>query len=145
MICDYKNENSFTKRHSEALKIKQEAEQEARGIMAESLDLEKRVANREQQLEQKEAGLNQEKAFIDKQKQNLAELKKDYEEKKEAILQKLEKVSQLSKDQAKQLLISGWEEKLKADITIFSSENEAGKQLEGFGGIACTLRFKIYT
>lgn len=36
-------------------------------------------------------------------------------------------------------------EKIKADITIFSSENEAGKQLAGFGGIACTLRFKIYT
>jgi len=35
-------------------------------------------------------------------------------------------------------------EKIKSDVTIFSSENEAGKQLAGFGGIACTLRFKIY-
>src|SRR3989344_1541425 len=104
------------KAQEEALKIKQEAEREARRTIEESLAIEKRLTRREQQLEEKEVGLNKEKEFIDKQKQSLEQSRKDYEEKREAILQKLEKVAQMTKDQAKQLLISGWEEKLKADI-----------------------------
>jgi len=34
-------------------------------------------------------------------------------------------------------------EKMKAEISIFSSESEAGKQLMGFSGIASILRFRI--
>jgi protein pelota len=34
-------------------------------------------------------------------------------------------------------------EKQKCNITIFSSENDAGRQLEGLGGLAALLRFKI--
>ena len=104
------------KAQEEALRIKQEAEREARRTIDESLEIEKRLTRREQQLEEKEVSLNREKTFMDKQTQSLEQSKKDYEEKREAILQKLEKVAQMTKDQAKQLLISGWEEKLKADI-----------------------------
>ncbi|OGK24127.1 ribonuclease Y [Candidatus Roizmanbacteria bacterium RIFCSPHIGHO2_12_FULL_37_9b] len=71
---------------------------------------------RGQQLEEKEKQIISEKAIVDKQKQSLDQLKKEYEEKRENILQKLEKVAQMTKDQAKQLLISGWEEKLKSDL-----------------------------
>ncbi|OGK14237.1 ribonuclease Y [Candidatus Roizmanbacteria bacterium RIFCSPHIGHO2_02_FULL_37_15] len=104
------------KAQEEALKIKQEAEREVRKTMQESLDIERRLATREEQLEEKERQIGSEKAFVEKQKQSLEQLKKEYEEKREIILQKLEKVAQMTKDQAKQLLISGWEEKLKTEI-----------------------------
>ena len=120
------------KAKEEALRIKQEAEKETRRIMDESLELEKRVAKREQQLEEKEASLNRERAFTEQQRQSLEQLKKEYEEKREAILQKLEKVAQMTKDQAKQLLISGWEEKLKADVAkrIKQAEEEIKQNID---------------
>src|SRR3989338_67094 len=104
------------KAQEEALKVKQEAEREARKTIDESLEIEKRLMKRGQQLEEKEKQIISEKAIVDKQKQSLDQLKKEYEEKRENILQKLEKVAQMTKDQAKQLLISGWEEKLKSDL-----------------------------
>src|SRR3990172_3714854 len=117
------------KAQEEALRIKQEAEREERRTIDESMEIEKRLTRREQQLEEKEVSLNREKTFMDKQTQSLEQSKKDYEEKREAILQKLEKVAQMTKDQAKQLLISGWEEKLKADIAKrIKQEEEQVKQ-----------------
>ncbi len=112
------------KANEEALRIKQEAEQEARKTMAESLEIEKRLVRKEQQLEERESSLNREKVYIDKDKQKVAELQKDLEEKKETILQKLEKIAQLSKDQAKNLLLQGWEEKLRADIAKRAKQAE---------------------
>ncbi|MBI4009158.1 ribonuclease Y [Candidatus Roizmanbacteria bacterium] len=112
------------KANEEALRIKQEAEIEARKTMQESLEIEKRLMRREQELSEKENYLGREKAFSDKEKQKISELKKDLEEKREAILQKLEKVAQLTKDQAKQLLLQGWEERLKADIAKRIKQNE---------------------
>lgn len=120
------------KAQEEALKIKQEAELEARKTISDSLEIEKRLTRREQQLGEKEAGLNREKELTDKQRGDLDRLKQEYEAKRETILQKLEKVSQMTKDQAKQLLISGWEEKLKGDIAkrIKQSEEDIKKNVE---------------
>ena len=42
--------------------------------------------------------------------------RRDIDEKRDAILQKLEKIAQMTKDQARTLLLQGWEEKLKADV-----------------------------
>src|SRR3989344_3856746 len=120
------------KAQEDAIKIKQEAEKQARKIMDENLEIERNLSKREQQLGEKEAVLNKEKGSIDNQRQTLERLKKEYEEKREAILQKLEKVSQMTKDQAKHLLISGWEEKLKGDIAkrIKQSEEDIKKNVE---------------
>lgn len=120
------------KAQEEALRIKQDAERQARKIMEENLEIEKNLSKREQQLGDKETGLNKEKVLIEGQKQSLEKLKKEYEEKREAILLKLEKVSQMTKDQAKQLLITGWEEKLKGDIAkrIKQSEEDIKKSVE---------------
>lgn len=102
--------------NEEALKIKQQAEAEARKITAEALEIEKRLARKEQQIDDKETHFAGEKHSLEREKQQLEKIKKDIEEKRETILQKLEKVAQMSKDQARSLLLQGWEEKLKADI-----------------------------
>lgn len=92
------------------------ANEEARQMMSEAMELERRLAKREQQLEDKENFINRQRQSTEQLKLNLERLKKELEEKKEALLGKLEKASHLSKDQARDLLLAGWEEKLKADI-----------------------------
>lgn len=112
--------------NEEALRIKQEAEKEARRAVAEGIDLERRLAKREDQLGEKEQVLQKERSHLEKQKQDIDGLKKEYEDKKEAILQKLEKIASLSKTQARELLLSGWEEKLKEDIAKRITQAESG-------------------
>ncbi len=104
------------KAKEEAIRIKQEAELQAQKNLAESLEVEKRIATKEAQIDQKSNQLTAEKQQLERDKQSLADMKKNVEEKRDQILQKLEAVAQMTKDQAKQLLLTGWEEKLKADI-----------------------------
>jgi ribonucrease Y len=111
-----KEKEAAAKANEDALRVKHEAESEARKVLAEALEVEKRLVRREQQLEERDRQITQAKGSIDREKQAVEQIKKEIEEKREAILQKLEKVAQMTKDQARTLLLSGWEEKLKADI-----------------------------
>lgn len=104
------------KANEDALRIKQEAEREARKTAAEAIEVEKRIAHREEQIEDKEKLLEQQKTGIENSKQQIERYKKEVEERKEQLLQKLEKIAQLTKDQARNLLLQGWEDKLKTDI-----------------------------
>ncbi len=104
------------KADEEVLARKQEAEREARKIMSEAIELEKNLARREQQLEDQRNNINRERGNIEKEKQQAEALKKELEEKRDLILQKLEKVAQMTKDQARDLMLQGWEDKLKADV-----------------------------
>ncbi len=104
------------KAKEEAIRIKQEAENQAQKNLAESLEVEKRIATKEAQIDQKSNQLTAEKQQLERDKQSLADMKKNVEEKRDQILQKLEAIAQMTKDQAKQLLLAGWEEKLKADV-----------------------------
>jgi len=120
------------KANEEALHVKQQAEMEARKTMSESLELEKRIAKKEQQLDDKDNLLQRERQSVDQIKQNIERLRKEIEEKRENLLQKLEKVAQLTKDQARSLLLAGWEDKLKAEISkkIKQSEEEIKTQAD---------------
>ncbi len=120
------------KANEEALKVKQEAEKEARRIMAESLEVEKRITRKEQQVDDRESSLHRERENLERSRQQLDNLKRDLEEKRENILQKLEKVAQLTKDQARNLLLTGWEDKLKTDIAkrIKQKEEEIRQQAD---------------
>lgn len=107
---------TLLKANEEALRIKQEAEREAQRAMHDSVEVEKRLLRKEQQVEDRDQQLNRERQSIEGQRQHIDGLKKDLEEKRESMMVKLEKIAQLSKDQARNLLLQGWEEKLKGDI-----------------------------
>lgn len=113
----------------EALKIKQEAEKEARKIMTDSLEIEKRLSRKEQVIEEREKGVqNKEQSLRDKEQ--LAEKrKKEYEESKDQIIVKLEKIAQMTKDEARTLLLTAWEDKLKGEVAkkVRESEEEIKK------------------
>lgn len=113
----------------QALEIKQNAEKIAQKAMTESLDIEKRLSRKEQSIEEKEKSLrNKEQSLTEKEK-SVEKIKLEYESNKEKIIQKLEKIAQLTKDEAKKLLLSAWEDKLKADIAkkVRDSEEEIKK------------------
>ena len=114
------------KAQEEALQLRTEAEKEARHMTSESVEAEKRLARHEQQIEDKERFVAKEKQILDQKQQSIDALKKDWEEKRDQILQKLEKIAQLTKDQARTLLLNTWEDKLKGDIAkkIKQSEEE---------------------
>ncbi len=116
------------KANEEALLIKQEAQK----TLAEALELEKKLASKEEHYSEKEQSILKEKQQIERERQSINDVKRDLEEKRDAILQKLEKVAQLTKDQAKNLLLQGWEEKLKGDIAkqIKQSEEEIKKNVD---------------
>jgi ribonuclease Y len=113
----------------ESLKIKQEAEREARKAVTESLDIEKRLSRKEQSLEEREKQLvNRDRELEEKMKLS-DKAKKEYEEHKEKILIKLEKIAQLTKDEARGFLLNAWEDKLKGEIAkkIRDAEDEIKK------------------
>jgi ribonuclease Y len=120
------------KAQEEALRIKQDAEKDVRRATSEGMEMEKRLARREQQLDDRENQLKREKQSLDSQLQNIDNIKKEVEEKREQMLVKLEKIGQMTKDQAKNLLLSGWEDKLKGDIAkrIKQSEEEVKSAID---------------
>lgn len=102
----------------EAIRIEKEAENTARNLTREVVEIERRVNAKQAELEQAQ------KMIVDKK----AQLEKEIESvkaKKEEILTKLEKVSGLTKDQAKELILKGWEERLKGEIATRIRESEA--------------------
>lgn len=149
----------------EALKIKQEAEREARKVineaktdLAQALEAEKRLARKEQQLDDRSGEINKEKQQLDQERGGVRRLQQDLEAKREAILQKLEKAAQMTKDQAKSLLLTGWEEKLKGEIAkkikqaqeeVKQTADETAKQILAeamrYGAIDYVAEFTLST
>ncbi len=93
----------------EAFRIKERAQNEAQKITQEAIAVEKDLSRREHQLEQKERD-------IQSRKQQAEHVARDVEKAKEELLLKLEKVAGMSKEEAKNILLAGWEDKLKADV-----------------------------
>lgn len=119
-------ENIVLRARQEAMTTKSEAEKEARKLATDALEIEKRLAKKEQMIEDKENQVNRERQSVQDTKNFVDNVKKEIEEKREAMLSKLEKIAQLNKDQAKDLLLRGWEEKLKGDVAkkIKAAEEE---------------------
>ena len=116
----------LAKARTEAQTITFKAQEEARKIATDAIEVEKRLAHREEQIEEKDNLINREKQSVQDLKNNVESIKKELEAKKDQLLQKLEKIAGLTKDQAKDLLLSGWEDKLKGEVAkkIKSAEEE---------------------
>ncbi len=114
----------------EALKIKQEAEKEARKIMSDSLEIEKRLSRKEQTIEEREKAVQSKEQSLRDKEQSAERRRKEFEEAKEKIIVKLEKIAQMTKDEARKLLLSAWEDKLKGEIAkkIRESQEEVEKK-----------------
>ncbi|GIW64428.1 MAG: ribonuclease Y [Patescibacteria group bacterium] len=116
----------------EAEKIKEEAEKKAGEVASSALEVEKRLAKREELIEEKENLIERQRQSVEDMKKYIEKLKKEIEDKKNEILVKLEKIAQMTKEEAKDLLLRGWEEKLKEEIAkkIKLAEEEIKKTAE---------------
>jgi ribonuclease Y len=116
----------LAKAKQEAQAITLKAQEEARKIAIDALEVEKRLARREEQIDEKDSLVNKERQSVADVKNNVESIKKELEQKRDQMLQKLEKISGLTKDQAKDLLLRGWEDKLKEEIAkkIKAAEEE---------------------
>lgn len=134
LVKFFKKFTSLKKERDELMsKAKQEvqvitfkAQEDARKIATDALEVEKRLAHREEQIDEKENLINRERQSVQDVKNNVEAIKKELEIKKDQLLQKLEKIAGLTKDQAKDLLLRGWEDKLKGEVAkkIKAAEEE---------------------
>lgn len=112
------------KASEEALQAKQEAERVGRKAVQDGIELEKRLARKEQILEEREKEIqNKERGIRDKETL-VAGKKEEYENEKDKIISKLEKIAQMTKDEARKFLLTAWEDKLKGDVAKQIREGE---------------------
>ncbi len=114
-----------------AQKLKEEVEQEVKERRNEVVKLEERLNQREEYIEKKEQAvdkksdqLDEEKKEIAVLKENLEKLKSDEEKAKEQILEELERVAQLSKQEAKDMLIANMRSDAQKEAAVIVKKIE---------------------
>ncbi len=109
----------------EAFKIKREAEEESRRIRQESLAIEQKLIAKEENIDRRLSSLDERERLLQSKEnehlKRLAELDKLRTE----LIAKLEKVAHLTREEAKNLILSAVEDKLKEDIAKRIREAES--------------------
>ncbi len=145
MLEDAKTQAESLKKESmleakeEALKLRNQADEELRDRRTEVQRMENRLATREEALDKKEESLDKKlqnvediKAQIEKSKQELANEERQLEIKAQNITKELERVSGLSQNEAKAQLVSSIEDEARkeAGIIVRDIENQAREEGE---------------
>ncbi len=122
--AENKKREALLEAKEEALKNKNEIERESKERRAEIQRYEKRVLSKEEALdkkveavEKKEARLSQKEADYDKKLKELEVLKNSH-------LKELEKISQLTREQAREFLLKSVEDDIKHDAAVMIKEEE---------------------
>ena len=107
------------------LKLKNDFERESREKKSELNKLEQRLLQKEDNLEKKEESLQKKNEELDKQRNNLVQREQDLkktqekvEHQHELMVQELEKVAQLTKDEAKKLLSEEILDEARHDVAL---------------------------
>lgn len=104
-----KAKEEVLKAKEEAVSIKTQAERELRALQLKLETKDRDIAARENDLRKAKQSYDDKLAGLDKERAELTE-------KKDLILEKLEKVAKLNQREAKELILKGWEDKLKGEI-----------------------------
>lgn len=116
----------------EAFKLKKHAEDEVREARQEFLKIEKRIEQKEEALDKKLAAVeNRETSLLNRQNELDAKLG-EVEKTRQEQVSRLEKVAQMTKDEAKEYLLSATERSLKEEMArrIRESENETRHKID---------------
>ncbi|OGK19551.1 ribonuclease Y [Candidatus Roizmanbacteria bacterium RIFCSPHIGHO2_02_FULL_40_13b] len=113
------------KAQEDAIHIQTKAEENAARLTADVVEHEKKLRSKESALDSEKNWTSAEKAKLEKEKTELLQ-------KKEEVLERLEKIAKLSGEAARDLILKGWEEKLKEEIVkkIKAAEEEVKQTLE---------------
>lgn len=115
-----------------AIKVIDEAKKESEERRKEIIHLQKRVEKRESLFDQKLLDLENRQQKLYEKAQKVEALKKEIEKIKEAQMAKLEKIAELSKAEAQEILIKNTEEKIKDDLLnrIRKLQAQSSEELE---------------
>ena len=108
----------------EAMKVKNDLEQEVRERRAEVQRQEKRVIQKEEVLDRKVEGLERKENQLSRKMEELDRKNKEISKFHEQQLQELERISGLTSDQAKDILLQSVEEDVKHDMAVMLKEAE---------------------
>ncbi len=119
-------------------KVKDEIEQEVKERRAEITKLEERLNQREEFIEKKELAVDKRSEQLEEDKKNLSDLKDalekskaEQEEVKSKILDELERVSKLSKQEAKDMLIANMRNDAQKEAAVIVKKIEDDAKEEG--------------
>jgi ribonuclease Y len=131
MLDDAKKEVESIKREAlleakeEALKVKNELERENRERRADIQRLEKRLLQKEESLDRKSEIIEKKEEILAKKESEVDKLKGELQETHQRHRHELERISGLSSDEAKALLLKDVEEEMQQEIAIKIRELEA--------------------
>ncbi|MCL1849355.1 MAG: ribonuclease Y [Clostridiales bacterium] len=108
----------------EVYKLKNDMEQEIRERRNETQRQERRIQQKEETLDRKTDQIEKKEEALQKTEQDLAKQKNNLTELMDKQLEELERISALSFDQAKELLLSRVESEIKHETAMIIKENE---------------------
>ena len=120
----------------ESYKLKQELDAEIREKKAESKEAESRLLSRENNLDKREENLQKRDLMLEEKENNLMKKQKEVQDKEAKMdelikqeLTELEKISGMSKDKAKELIMKKLESTMEREMTEFIKEKEQEAKL----------------
>ena len=123
--AENKKREALLEAKEEALKAKNDLDKELKDRRKEVTELEKRILKREESSEKKAASLERKEAELLKKEEGLQSREGEIEQIQKQKLVELERVSGLTKDQAKQELLSSVEDSIKHDTALIIREYDA--------------------
>lgn len=114
-VAETKKREALLEAKEESMKTKNELEKEVKERRAEIQKYEKRILAKEENLDKKQEGLEKKEEAIAKKEESLAKRSEEVESLYEQGLAELEKISGLSTEAAKEILLQSVEEDIKHD------------------------------
>ncbi len=108
----------------EAFRIKRSAEEEIRKIREESLQIEKSIAEKAVSFDDRLREVEKRENSLQKLKYLLEKKEKETEKERENLLSKLQKISSITKEEAKKLILENVEKELEGEIVKRLKESE---------------------
>lgn len=149
--ADIKAKEIILTAKEEALQIEKKIEEEAKKTTREVIGLEKRLRFKENELDGARHRFDEEKKRLEEERRQTAE-------KRDEIIAKLEKIAQMTRDEAKSLILKALEEKLKketarqikaAEENIKTTVDEKAKELlveaMRYGAVDYTAEYTLST
>ncbi len=134
--ADKHRRDALAELKEESYKLKQELDAEIKEKKAESKEAESRLLAREGSLDKREESLQKRDLMLDEKENNLIKKQKEVQDKEvkmdELIKQELvelEKISGMSKDKAKEMIMKKLESTMEREMTEFIKEKEAEAKL----------------
>lgn len=124
-VAESKKREALLEVKEESLKTKNELEKEVRERRAELQAYEKRVLSKEENLDKKLENLEKRENVLSQKEEKIVEKKAEIESLYEQGLVELEKIAELDKEQAREILLQSVEEEIKHDKAKLIRELDA--------------------